>query len=179
MSLLIFKEPAEQYAGVREEYGDSFALKPRPWRPMRPEVGDPPNLFAYQSGNGADGVCLIECIAIPDGRIVVACIEIAGNPGNSITNCQEELAFQVCERFEIPPDKLVWLEHYDYYEPEWTMISFAQRPPHGPFECPSAEPMTLAMWKGLGLRPLKKLEQDPLERGQFLSKLARTFKTDN
>jgi hypothetical protein len=175
----VFAEPGEQYATVRQEHGSSFALNPRPWHPYRPEVGDSPHLFAYQAQNGCDGVCLIECIEIPDGRIVVACIEIAGNPGNSITNCQEALAFQVCEKFEIPPERLVYLEHYDYYEPqEWTMITFARRPPHGPFEAPHAEPMTAAMWKGLRLRPLKKLEQDPVLRGRFLSKLARTFKTD-
>jgi hypothetical protein len=179
MSLLVFKEPAEQYEGVREEYGESFALKRRPWKAHRPEIGDPPQFFAYQAQNGCDGVCLIECIAIPDGRIVVACIEMAGNPGNSVTNCQEALAFQVCEQFEIPPERLVWLEHYDYYfePPEWTMVTFARRPPNGPFEDPKSERMTTAMWNGLRLRPRNKLEQNAFLPGRFESKLERLFKT--
>ncbi len=78
----VFAEPAEQYEAVREEHGESYALKPRAWRHYCPEIGDPPKLFAYQAPNGCDGLCLNECIGIPDGRIVVACIDIAGNPGN-------------------------------------------------------------------------------------------------
>ena len=179
MSLSVFEEPAAQYEAVREEHGEAFALKRRPWRAFRPEVGDPPKLFAYQAQNGCDGVCLIECIAIPDGRVVVACIELPGNPGNSITNCQETLAFQVCEAFNIPPERLVWLEHYERNEPQdWMMITFARRPPNGPFETPKAEPMTPAMWRGLRLRPLKTLEADPINPFEWRSKLRRTFKTN-
>src|SRR6266481_1179568 len=75
------------------------------------------------------------------------CIEIAGNPGNSITNCVEELCFQVCERFDIPAEQLVWLEHYDYDERvEWSMVTFGRKPPEDPFEEPRWITMTVEMW---------------------------------
>jgi hypothetical protein len=44
-------------------------------------VANQPEFFAYKAGNGCDGVCLVEQINLPDGRIVIACIQMAGNPG--------------------------------------------------------------------------------------------------
>ena len=76
------------------------------WRYPLWQVANEPDLFAYKARN-ADGVCVIERIDLPDGKIVVACIQIAGNPGRSITNCVEDVCFQVCNRFEIPPNRLV------------------------------------------------------------------------
>jgi hypothetical protein len=39
-------------------------------------------------------------------------MEAPANPGRSATNAAEMIATQVCERFEIPRARLVWLEHY-------------------------------------------------------------------
>ena len=144
-----------------------------PWRYPLWQVANEPDLFAYKAGNRSDGVCLIERVDLPDERIIIACIEIAGNPGNSITNCVEELCFQVCERFEIPANRLVWLEHYDYDERnEWSVVSFAQKPPDGPFANPSWTPMTPRLWHALRLKPKKKLVR---WRGHYRSKLTKLF----
>ncbi len=143
---------------VRNRFQQKLDYTKKPWRFPLWQIPDEPEFFAYKAGNGADGVCLVERIDIPDGRVVIACIETAGNPGQSITNCVGELCFQVCERFEIPPDNLVWLEHYDYVgEGEWRMVSFGQRPPTGPFADPKWIEMTPALWQDLRLRPRKKL----------------------
>src|SRR5262249_39395118 len=66
------------------------------WRFPLWQVANQPEMFAYKA-IPCDGVCLIERIDLPDGRIVVVCIQTAGNPGTSITNAVEELAFQVCD----------------------------------------------------------------------------------
>jgi hypothetical protein len=106
-----------EYEIVRKQFAGEFAFLSSRWRFPLWQVSNQPDLFAYKAKNRSDGICLIERIDLPDGRIVIACIEIAGNPGLSITNGVEELCFQVCERFSIPTKRLVWLEHYDYFEP--------------------------------------------------------------
>jgi hypothetical protein len=54
----------------------------------------------------------LELIPLADGRTVVIATERPDNPGTSVTNAAEELASQVCQRFDIDPDKLVWIESY-------------------------------------------------------------------
>ena len=144
-----------------------------PWQYPLWQIANEPEFFAYKVDYGADGVCLIERIDLPDGRIVIACIEAAGNPGTSITNCVEELCFQVCERFEIPANQLVWLEHYDDdEEQEWSMVTFTQTPPDGQFGNPTWIEMTSELWYELKLRPKKKLIH---RYGHFQSKITKLF----
>jgi hypothetical protein len=83
------------------------------------------------------------------------------------------LCFQVCDRFEIPPERLVWLEHYDY-EPsgEWNLVTFGQTPPRSLFENPSWTEMTQDMWRDLRLRPKKRLKR---LRRSFQSKVEKLF----
>jgi hypothetical protein len=167
------QEPLSEYEMVRRNFPDELNFTFAPWRFPLWQVANEPEYFAYKAGNGCDGVCLIERINLPDGRIVIACIQTAGCPGQSITNCVEELCFQVCERFELPADRLVWLEHYDYnHWTDWSMVTFGQVPPHGPFADPKWTDMTPELWRDLRLRPRKKLKS---ERSDFHSKLAKLF----
>lgn len=162
-----------QYELLRARFDNELGFTSVPWRYGFWQVANEPEFFAYKAGNRADGVCLIERVDLPDGRIVIACIETAGNPGQSITNCVEELCFQVCERFEIPAERLVWLEHYDYYEPaEWNMVIFGQRPPDSPFRDPQWTTMTPELWRELRLKPRRHLKS---WRGQYSSKLTKLF----
>jgi hypothetical protein len=162
-----------QYEEVRKRFPKELYFVSSPWRFGLWLIANEPELFAYKSRNRIDGVCLIERIDIPDGRIVIACIQTAGNPGNSITNNVEYLCFQVCERFEIPAERLVWLEHYDYDDPgEWRRVTFAQCPPNGPSKGPTWETMTSHMWRGLRLQPKKKLK---ISLGHFESKIKKLF----
>lgn len=162
-----------EYEVLKRHFAHDLGFTADSWRYPLWQVANKPDLFAYKAGNRADGVCLIERIDLPDERIVVACIEVAGNPGNSITNCVEELCFQVCARFEIPAARLVWLEHYDYDEDsEWNIVTFAQIPPRGPFANPKWIRMTPELWQTLRLKPKKRLTQ---WHGQYHSKLAKLF----
>jgi hypothetical protein len=168
------KRLRNQYARLRRSCDDLSYLD-EPWRYPLWQVGNKPDYFAYKAGNRCDGVCLIERIDLPDGRIVIVCIETAGNPGNSITNCVEELCFQICERFALFADRVVWLQHYDYDyadEQEWMMVKFAQLPPQAPFAEPSWMTMTPELWKGLWLKPKRRLTQ---AHGNYDSKVTKLF----
>jgi len=123
------------YAKVIAKKDNNLDFLSRPWRYPLWQIKNQPEYFAYRAQSGFDGVCLVERIDLPDGRIVVACIQTAGNPGTGITNSVEVIALQVCERFDIPADKLVWLEHYDALPPdgEWRWVEFGTMPPEGPF----------------------------------------------
>jgi len=117
-------------------------------------------------------VCLIERIDLPDGRTVVACLQPAGNPGTSITNCVEGIAAQVCARFDICPAKLIWLEHYPQIRPaEWDLVEFDQQPPKGAFAGPRWIEMDESRWRDLGLRPRKCLRTDGLGVPSMLRKI--------
>ena len=166
-------EPPSEYDIVRERFPNDLAYTTRRWRTPAWMVANQPELFAYKAGNGCDGVCLVERINLPDGRIVVACIQMAGNPGCSITNCVEELCFQVCEWLKVSPDQMIWLEHYDFNEwDDWSMVTFGQKPPRGPFAEPKWTDMTPDLWRSLRLKPKRKLRS---QGGDFDSKLTKLF----
>lgn len=132
----------------------------RPWRFPLWQMADHLEFFAYTAAV-ADGVCLIERIDLPDGRIVIACVQPPGNPGRSITNAVEEISAQVRARFEIPADKLVWLENYSFMEPqEWLWVRFHAAAPDGAAGQPYWTKMTPQLWKSLRLSPKRALEGD-------------------
>lgn len=171
-------EPPSKLPADQSPSRDLFAkfrrdrdLAATPWRFPLWQTANEPELFAYKATNGADGICLIERVDLPDGRIVVAAIAVSGNPGNSITNCVESLCFQVCERFKIPASRLVWLEHYDYYGGEWNMVTFAKSPTRR-FAEPTWTVMTPSLWKELRLRPKKRLLR---KDNDYQSKLVKLF----
>lgn len=104
----------------------------------------------------------------------IACISVAGNPGISITNAVEDICFQVCERFEIPPNRLVWLEHYDEDDSgEWYMVTFGKTPPTTQFADPKWTTMTPALWTTLRLKPKQRLVR---RHGFYESKLRKLFR---
>jgi hypothetical protein len=157
---------------LRSRYSKETAFLDEPWRFSFWQVANQAELFAYKA-RGSDGVCLIERIDLPDGRVVVVCIQIPGNPGTSITNAVEDICLQVCERFEIPPARLIWLEHYDRFgADEWNMVAFERIPPQGLFESPRWTKMTPRLWEGLLLRPKKALR---VYAGQYESKVKKLF----
>jgi hypothetical protein len=129
-----------------------------PWRYSFWPVANEPEFFAFKAGNRCDGICLIERIDIPDGRVVIVCNQVPGNPGNSITNCVEELCLQVCDRFGVPPTQLVWLEHYEY-DDEWCLVTFDIPEANDVFQNPIWTVMTPQLWKNLMLRPRKMIRR--------------------
>ena len=162
-----------EYDLVDEASCAELPFMSEPWRFPLWQVANQPELFAFKASNRADGVCLIERIDLPDGRIVIAAIEIAGNPGCSITNSVEDLCLQVCKRFQILHDRLIWLEHYNYDESqEWDLVTFAETPPEGLFAGPKWTQMTAESWRNLGLKPRTTLTSS---RGSYRSKLEKSF----
>ncbi|MCT7975250.1 hypothetical protein [Laspinema olomoucense] len=72
--------------------------------------------FSYRnSGNRTIGFCEIYICEV-EGRIKVIVTELPDNPGMSICNAFEDLFVQVCEFYDLPPDKVDWMEHW----PAWT-----------------------------------------------------------
>lgn len=169
----INEEPTSDYENLRKKFPQELGFISKRWRYPLWQVANQPDFFAYKSSNKADGICLIERIDLPDGRIVIVCIQTAGNPGLSITNAVEELCFQICERFELPVDKLVWLQHYDFgIDQTWSLVTFEDGPPNSPFVNPKWTEMTPSLWKSLNLTPKKKLTK---LNGRFESKIKKLF----
>jgi hypothetical protein len=168
-------EDAATIDAVRSEEAAQTAFS-HPWRhPWRFPlwlIADQPVLFAY-GAPAADGVCVVERIDLPDGRIVIACIQVPGNPGRSITNSAEELCAQVCERFEIDPRGVIWLENYEYSEPEtWRRVRFEFDEAATPCN-PSWTEMTADAWALLGLIPDKQMTVTL--SGEYRTKLRKSF----
>jgi hypothetical protein len=162
-----------QYEALRKRFPKKLDYIDKAWRFPLWQVADEPEIFAYKGSNRFDGVCLIERIDLPDGRIVIVCIAIIGNPGSSITNSVETLCFQVCQRFNIPADKLIWIEHYDYFEPqEWKLVTFEKVPPNDLFSNPRWTPISSEMWKNMRLQPKAKLKNFV---GSYESKVSKLF----
>jgi hypothetical protein len=165
--------PLSDFELVRRKFSRELAFLNGRWEYPLWQIANQPEFFAYKAQNGSDGVCLIERIDLPDRRIVVACMAVAGNPGVSITNAVEEICFQVCERFQIPPHRLIWLEHYDSDgDDEWNMVTFGRTPPDSLFSDPRWTSMTGERWGQLMLRPVRTLAQ---ENGHLRSKLTKLF----
>src|SRR5437899_1178647 len=68
-------EPLSAYDTVRERFPDDLGFTTTHWRTPLWLVANQPEFFAYKAGNRCDGVCLVERINLPDGRIVIACIQ--------------------------------------------------------------------------------------------------------
>ena len=148
-------EPARSTGDIAREVVADMARSGKPgadrgWHFPLWLAADQPELFAYHAP-GADGICAIERVDLPDGRIVIACIEMPGNPGRSITNAAEDIYAQVCKRFSFGSEAIVWLEHYESFEDEWREVRFAAVA-DGSLR-PSWTRMTPPMWAKLGLSP--------------------------
>jgi hypothetical protein len=85
----------------------------------------------------------------------------------------EEICTQVCQRFHIAPERLVWLEHYDFINPvEWKLVTFDRKNSRNQFTDPKWTKMTPALWRELGLRPKTSLSS---AHGSLGSKLTKLF----
>ena len=67
--------------------------------------------YEYRGFWGCRSRCGLEVIQQQSFVLVIA-TELEGNPGASVTNMSESLAFAVCQDWGIPARSLVWVEHY-------------------------------------------------------------------
>lgn len=133
--------------------------------------------FEYRGFHGCRCICSLEMLFLHDGRIAVIATELEDNPGTSITNVAEHLASEACDRFDIDPDNLVWIETYGYpasgpgeRQRTYDLVTFARCKPEsirwspavrathpdgwpGYFEDPVWRPMQDEDWRALGLSP--------------------------
>jgi hypothetical protein len=91
-------------------------------------------IFSYRvSSNRVEAQCTIEIYRGKSDLIIVS--ELPNNPGMSICNAFEELFLQVVKAYDLRPEKLLWIEHweawkvtdgapYDREEEEWSKVIF-------------------------------------------------------
>jgi hypothetical protein len=137
-------------AVMPDSAGHSFRQR-QAWRFPLWQLEDQMELFAYRAAH--DGVCYIERVVLPDGRVAIVCVQAPGNPGMGITNAVEAIAAQVCARFGIRPERLVWLEHWMRPAPRWHRVIFHPEAGGTAFTEPEWLEMTEAMWRSLRLEP--------------------------
>ena len=87
--------------------------------------------------------------------------------GASVTNRAEHIATEVCKKYDIPQEKLVWIEHYDYRddsvgdrEETWDLVSFnSERTPiRGYWDYPRGEMVfTSPKWQHLSVEQKDRL----------------------
>jgi hypothetical protein len=165
--------PTGEYETLRKRFAGDLERFRSDWRFPLWQVANEPELFAYKASNRMDGVCLIERIDLPDGRIVIVCEAAPGNPGNSITNSVETICLQVCERFDIPASRLVWIEHYEWFGiDDWKLVEFDKMPPAHLFDDPTWTEITPLLWADLQLRPKKRRR---IIGGSLESKVTKLF----
>jgi len=131
--------------------------------------------FEYRGFLGCKCFCDLEIVRLIDRRTLVIATEREDNPGTSITNVAEHLASNVCVRFGIEPEKLIWIEHYGYPDPlqrprTYELVTFRRRRPEiipwpsavlspkpdnwsGYFDEPDWQPMKEETWQELGIEP--------------------------
>ena len=123
--------------------------------------------FRFRGLHGCESWCKLEIVPVRDGRTVVTATEEKDNPGTSVTNMAEHLAYWVCIEFSIDPSRLVWIEHYGYpsaFEKgnprSYDLVNFTILPPghDAVFAEPTWRPMTDADWQALGLAPRQRVE---------------------
>jgi hypothetical protein len=116
----------------------------------------------FRGFHGCDGWCALEILRAKDGKTVVIATEVKDNPGTSITNVCEQLAYWVCVEFSIDPSQLIWIEHYGYPAPgdskrlrSYDLVTFTILPPghDAVFAHPKWRPMRDEDWLALGLEP--------------------------
>jgi hypothetical protein len=150
----VYAEPFDKSA-VHEGY---LKFINKPWRLVWLDEGRP-ELFPYKSTNACDGICRIERLELGDGVMLFVCEDIDENPGQSTTNTIESIAFQLCKRFRVKPEKLILIQYYPGSKTmnvEWQLVHFSKRSLRAGFAGPSWHPIAEADWRRLGYSPRKR-----------------------
>jgi len=158
---------------IRESY---LKFMNKPWRLVWLDEGRP-ELFAYKSMNRCDGICRIERCELEDGFVLFICEDLDENPGQSTTNTIESIAFQLCKRFRVKPDKLILIQHHPLSlipKGEWLMVDFSERSPRNGFSDPRWRPMEEKDWVRLGYRPRERPIHG-MNRSSLLRPIGRNY----
>ena len=89
-------------------------------------------LFAFRGFQGTPARCRVRVFLPEDdggaAAYVVIATDDASAEGTSITNAAETLAAEVCLRWNLPPERLTWIEHYDYRHREGGKSALGDHP---------------------------------------------------
>ena len=100
------------------------------------------DLLIFEGRQPQDSICGIEQILLEDGRAVFIVTELDNNPGQSVSNCWENVVSAALYRYEVKPLDAVWVEHYP-----------GQTLPRGPYEIltytESADGKANAKWRDM------------------------------
>ncbi|MBP5589291.1 MAG: hypothetical protein J6X26_02010 [Bacteroidales bacterium] len=90
------------------------------------------DIFDFKGAWGIPSKCQLMVVKDEDKYVVIATEIYKGNPGSTVTDVAASLAMQVCEKFSIPYDKLVYAEHnpetktkLSFYEQEFFQVTFS------------------------------------------------------
>ena len=117
--------------------------------------------FDYEGFHKIPSFCYVEIHKNENFTVVVATEPDYDEEGagTSITNRAEFIATEVCKQYEIPQEKLVWIEHYEHKsfhsrdrEETWDLVAFNSKttPVTGYWEYPRGETVfTSPKWQAL------------------------------
>ncbi len=76
----------------------------------------------------------------PGDQYVVIITELAENPGQSVTNCVEQLAAEVIMKHALPSSETVFIEHYEDAErgsesETYDLVTFSRHDPKSELHC--------------------------------------------
>lgn len=102
--------------------------------------------FDFEGDWGVESRCGLKIIEGKD-KIIVIAAELPDNPGTQITSVPAELAGQICQAFNIEPEKLLYIEHtpnmnskLSFYNETFFRVDFEIH--GGEFSLPKWEKMT-------------------------------------
>lgn len=103
--------------------------------------------FHYEGYHKIPSYCYIEIYKHEQVTIVIATEPDADeSSGTSVTNRAEQIATKACHVYNIPHDKLVWIEHYQAHHPireneTWDLVTFdrEEAPVRGYWDHPRGE----------------------------------------
>lgn len=80
-------------------------------------------LHHYLDRHGSQAYCRLRIFRQPDRPVVVVVTELEDNPGTGITTVADRLAWEVCARYAIHPETLLWIEHHG----PWKTLNLPER----------------------------------------------------
>lgn len=69
--------------------------------------------FEYPGYQQAPSFCNVDVYRREDEQYVIVATELAANPGTSVTNRCEIIATMIAKHFDIPSDRLIFIEQYN------------------------------------------------------------------
>jgi hypothetical protein len=98
---------------------------------MKASLDNIDTIFEFTGSWGLASKCGLKRFAFKDKVVVVVSELYLDNPGTSITQVTTSLANQVCEKFNIEPSNLIYIEHspemnskLSFYNEEFYKVSF-------------------------------------------------------